>query len=451
MTDKDDATTGATGEESTGRESGSGRSRTFRLGGLWRQKDFMRLWTGQSISEFGSWLGALSLLAILVLNATPAQMGILETLRAVPALLIGLFAGVWVDRRHRRPLLIGADIGRAVILGLVALVAIAGLAQMAHLYVAALVIGSLTVLFNLAYHSYVPGLVRREQLVEANSKLGATASLAEIASPGLGGLLVQILSAPFTLLLDAVSFLVSALFVSSIGERESRPQPGTMNGGLWGEILTGLRLVTSHPLLRATAGASATRSFFGGFFAALYSLFVLREVGLSPAVLGLLIGAGGLGSFFGAVFAGRYNRRLGWGKGLIVASLASSMLALLIPLASGPPLVAASILLASQLIGDAFLAIYFIGELSLRQTITPDHLLGRTNASFEFLVGGIGAAGILTGGLTGQVLGLRPATAVAAIGMVCAFLWLLLSPLRGLDDLDSWRIDDPPPPLSDLQ
>lgn len=408
----------------------------------------MRLWGGQTISEFGSWLGALSLLAILVLDATPAQMGILETLKAAPALMVGLFAGVWVDRRRRRPLLVGADIGRAVVLGLVALAAVAGLVKMVHLYTAALVVGSLTVLFNLAYHSYVPGLVRRDQLVDANSKLGATASLAEIASPGLGGLLVQLISAPFTMLLDAASYLASALFVGSIRRQEKTPQRDAQSGSVWRDIETGLRLVTDHPLLRATAGASATRSFFGGFYAALYSLYVLREVGLSPAVLGLLIGAGGVGSFFGALLAGRFNRHLGWGNGLIVASFTSGSFALLIPLAAGPPLTAAVILLISQLIGDAFLTIYVIGELSLRQTITPDRLLGRANASFEFLVGGVGAIGILVGGLAGEVLGLRPATAVAALGMIFAFLWLFLSPLRGLEGLEKWHIADRQPPGS---
>lgn len=426
-----------------------GHERPTRPDGLWQHKEFMRLWAGQSISEFGSWLGAMGLLAILVLDATPAQMGILETLKAAPALLVGLFAGVWVDRQRRRPLLIGADVGRAALLGAIAVMALVGLAQMIHLYVAALLVGSLTVLFNLAYHSYVPGLVRREQLVEANSKLGATSSLAEIASPGLGGLLVQLISAPMTLILDVASFLASAFFVASIREPEAEPEPDDESGGMWSQIKTGLQVVIGHPLLRATAGASATRSFFGGFFAALYSLFVLRELGLSPAALGLLIGAGGVGSFFGALLVGRFNRRLGWGNGLIAASLISSLMALLIPLASGPPLLAAAILLAGQLIGDAFLTVYFIGERSLRQSVTPGRLLGRINASFEFLVGGVGTAGILVGGLTGQVLGLRPATAAAAVGMILAFLWLYLSPLRGLNSLDAWRIDDRRRPVSD--
>ena len=417
-------------------------------GGLWRHPDFLRLWTGQTISQFGSWLGALSLLAILTLDATPAQMGLLETLRAVPALLLGLFAGVWVDRARRRPFLIAADLGRALLLGLVVLLAAAGRLAISHVYIVAFLVGSLTVLFDLAYRAYVPALVKRRQLVEANSKLGATESLAEIASPGLGGLLVQLLSTTLTVLIDAISFLLSALFISMIRRPEPVPEQGEETG-LREDIGAGLRLVTTHRLLRATAGASATRAFFGGFFAALYSLYVIRELGLSPTVLGLLIGSGGVGGLFGAAMASRFTNRLGWGNALILSSLMSGLFTMLIPLAGRSTVQAILILLLSQLVGDAFLAIFFIGDLSLRQSITPNHLLGRVNASYGFLVGGLGTAGILVGGLLGQAIGLRPATVAAAMGIVFSFLWLFFSPLRGLDDLTQWRIGDGQPKAAD--
>ena len=419
--------------------------RFSRFGGLWRQPDFMRLWIGQTISEFGSWLGALALLAILVLDASPVQMGILETLKAVPALLVGLFAGVFVDRRRRRPILVGADVGRALLLGLVVVLAFTGLLQMTHLYLVALLVGGLTVLFNLAYQAFVPTLVQRDDLVEANSKLGATASLAEIASPGLGGLLVQTISVPLTLLLDAISYLMSAVVIGLIRTPEAEPATPAEEGSIWRDVTVGLRLVVAHPLLRATAGASGTRSFFGGFFAALYGLYVLRELGLSPVVLGLLIGSGGVGAFFGALITGRFTQRLGWGTSLIVSSLTTSLFALLIPLASGPKYAVILILFVSQIVGDMFLAIYLIDELSMRQSITPDHLLGRVSASFEFLVGGVAAIGILVGGLMGQAIGLRPAMAVAAAGISLSFLWLVFSPIRGLKDLSGWSLegDDP--------
>lgn len=410
---------------------------------LWRDRDFMRLWSGQTISEFGSWLGALSLLAILVLDATPTQMGLLETLRAAPALLLGLLAGVWVDRLRRRPILIAADLGRALLLGLVVAAALTGHLTMVYLFAAAFLVGSLTIFFNISYQAYIPALVRRERLVEANSKLGTTASLAEIASPGLGGTLVELITAPLTLLLDAISYLVSAIFIATIKTPEQVVEQDVgieKPRRIWQEILQGLRIVVTHPLLRPIAGASALRAFFGGFFAALYGLFVLREIGLNPVGLGILIGGGGIGAFFGAIFSNRIIQRLGLGRSIVIGGLISGLLTLLTPLAFGPVPVAFMILLAGQLLGDTALAIFMIGGLSLRQSVTPDRLLGRINASFEFLVGGVGMAGIMVGGLTGQWLGLRPALGIAAVGILVSTGWLLLSPLRQVEEAAGWEV-----------
>ena len=403
--------------------------------GLWRQPDFLKLWAGQTISEFGSLLGALSLLAILTLNATPAQMGLLETLRSAPALVMGLFAGVWVDRLRRRPLLILADVGRFLLLALVVLVAFLGVLRMETLYVAAFLVGCLTVLFNIAYHSFVPTLVKRDHLVEANGKLGTTASLAEITAPGVGGILVQLISAPMTLLLDAISFLASALFVARIQAPEP-PVARLEQPPVWRDAVAGLRLVLAHPLLRATAASTATWSFFGSFFGALYGLYVLREVGLSPVLLGVLIGSGGIGALVGAMLVNRVTRRLGIGRTLISALLFMGVVSVLVPLAAGfDKGIAAVLLLVSQMVGDVAVAIYLISELSLRQAVTPDEKLGRVNASFAFIVGGIGTLGLLTGGLLGQAVGLRPALAIAIAGTMLASLWLVFSPVRRLREV----------------
>jgi MFS family permease len=410
---------------------------------LRRNQDFMRLWTGQAISEVGSSLGALSLLAILVLDATPAQMGLLETLRAAPAVLLGLFAGVWVDRLRRRPILIVANLGRAFLLGLIVLIAFTGQLTMLYLFIVAFLVGSFTIFFDIAYQAYVPTLVQRKRLGEANSKLGATASLAEIASPGLGGLLVELITAPLTLLIDAVSFLVSAVVLTTIRtpeRKESEDEAAEKPGKVWQEIVEGLRLVVTHPLLRPIAGASALRSFFGGFFAALYSLFVLKEIGLTPIGLGILVGSGGIGAFFGAIFSGRIIQRLGLGRAIIIGGFISALLTLLVPLAIGPAILAFIILLVSQLLGDSGLTIFFIGSLSLRQSITPDRLLGRINASFEFLVGSVGTLGIMVGGLVGQWVGLRPAITIAAVGMLVSTVWLFLSPLQQVHEPAGWEV-----------
>ncbi|MBK7176687.1 MAG: MFS transporter [Chloroflexi bacterium] len=403
-----------------------------RFSGLWRQPDFMRLWAGQTISEFGTWLGALSLLAILNLDATPAQMGTLETLKAAPAIVIGLFAGVWVDRLRRRPLLIAADWGRALMLGSVVLLAFLGGLHMTWLYVVAFLVGGLAVLFDVAYHAYIPALVKRQNLVEANGKLATSASLAEIASPGIGGVLVQVLSAPLTLLLDAISFVVSAIFLGAIRQPEAAPAEAAASAGVWAEIKAGLRFTINQPTLRALMGAMATWRFFGGFYAALYGLYVLRVIGLSPALLGIIVGMGGIGSLLGALAADRLSGRWGLGRAIIGAFLWSSVIGLLVPLAgfTGSPVTAVALLLASQLLGDIGLTIYLINSLSVRQAITPDEKLGRVNATYGFVTGVLGTLGIFVGGLIGQAVGVRGAVVVAAVGGVTAVLWLIFSPVR---------------------
>jgi predicted MFS family arabinose efflux permease len=398
--------------------------------------DFNKLWIGQTISQFGSWLGALGLLAIINLDATPAQMGLLETLRAAPVLLVGLFAGVWVDRLRRRPILIWADLGRALLLGLAALAALRGSLRIQHLYLVGFLVGALTIFFNVAYRAYLPTLVFRKRLIGANSRLSASESLAEIASPGLGGLLVQLIGAPLTLLLDASSFLLSALSVGRIQEAEPprrmyADQASTQN--VWREISAGLRFLYRHSRLRALTGTAATDSFFGGFFAALYGLYVLRAIELSPTVLGILIGAGGIGALVGSLWAGRVSDRIGTGRALIATKLVSSALSLLVPLARGPAWVAVLMLLIPQLVGDFFLMIYGILDISVRQSAVPDEMLGRVNASFDFVAHGIGTVGILLGGLLGGAIGPRRALLVAALGGMSSVVWLLASPVRHMD------------------
>lgn len=399
--------------------------------------DFRKLWIGQTISHFGSWLGALGLLAILHLEATPAQMGLLETLRAAPVLLIGLFAGVWVDRLQRRPLLMAADLLRAGLLALVVLAAFGGWLRMTHLYAVGFLVGALTVLFNIAYRAYVPGLVSRARLVEANSKLSSTESLAEIASPGLGGLLAQFIGAPLTLAVDALSFLVSALFIGGIHSAEQKGDAGADGDAdattVWRDIQNGLDLLWRSPTLRALTASAAVRSFFGGFYAALYALYGIEDVGLNPATLGIIIGAGGIGGLAGALLVNRIMLRVGVGRALIGALLIQSIIGFLTPLAAGRPLaVAIAFMLIPQLLGDLFGAVYFIISGSLLQSSAPDHARGRVNASFEFISGGIGTVGIFCGGLLGSAIGMSYALLVAVLGIMSSTLWIYFSPIRGM-------------------
>src|SRR5215212_6066759 len=271
-----------------------------RLGGLWRHPDFMRLWAGQTVSQFGSTVTreALPYTAILVLGASPLQMGLLGAAGAAPLLLLGLFAGVWVDRMHRRPLMIAADIGRAVLLLSVPVAYLLGWMRIEQLYLVAALTGVLTVFFNVAYQSALPGLIHREHLLEGNSKLGLSESVAEIGGTPLGGLLVQLVSGPITLLLDALSFVFSAWMLRRIRAEEPPPAPPEQHQHIWRDLSTGLRVIWADPLLRAMAGTSAIQSFFGWFFGAIYGLYAIRVIGMGTAMLGITVAFGGVGALF---------------------------------------------------------------------------------------------------------------------------------------------------------
>lgn len=261
---------------------------------LWSNRDFIKLWTGQTVSKFGTHItgAAMAATAVLVLGATPAQMGLLGAFEGLPVLLISLLAGVWVDRLRRKPILIAADLGRAVILLSIPLAALFGLLGMGQLYVVAGLVGVLSVLYNVADQSFLPAVVKREQLIEANARLGASESLAEVAGPSLAGVLVQWLSAPYAILIDAVSYFFSAGCLGFIRTIEPAPlQPEKPH--IWREMLEGLNAAASDRVLRALMGATATHRFFGNFIGTIYWLFLVRDLGLTPAFVGLSIGLAG--------------------------------------------------------------------------------------------------------------------------------------------------------------
>jgi MFS family permease len=404
------------------------------FGGLWRNPDFMKLWIGQTISEFGSRItrDGLPLAAVIILSATPTQMGLLAMVGAAPVLLIGLVAGVWVDRLRRRPILIAADIGRTLLLLSIPLAAIYSVLHIEQLYVIAALTGILTVFFDVAYQSYLPALVKREHILEGNSKLGLSGAAAEIGGPALAGALIQIITAPIAILFDALSFLFSALFVGLIRKHEPALAPPTQQPHMRREVVEGLRVVLRNPLLRALAGRAATGSFFGAFFGTLYGLYAIRVLQMGPAALGVTIAAGGVGDLVGALFAQRIVRRCGLGVTFIATALVGGVAGLLIPLAAGPPLVAVALMVVAQLVGDMAGSIYAINEVSLRQAITPDHVLGRVNASVQFMTMGVYPLGALVGGVLGSAIGARATLLVAALGGLLSCLWLLGTPVRTL-------------------
>ncbi len=411
------------------------KRRPASLTGLWRHPEFMKLWAGQAVSQFGSMVtrDALPLIGVLALRASPLQMGLLSAASFAPVLVVGLLAGVWVDRLRRRPILILADLGRAALVLSIPVAALLGRLTIGQLYLVGALAGTLSVFFNVAYQAYLPTLVAREHVLEGNSKLSLTDSLAEIVVPGLTGLLVQLITGPLTLLFGGFSYLVSSLSLGLIRAPEPAPRPATAEtASVRHGLRAGLGVVLREPLLRALVASTSWRDFFGSFYGALYSLYAIDVLHFSPALLGVIIAAGGLGSLLGAGLVRRFTRRLGLGPALVWALVLTGVLGVLTPLARGPLWLAAACLFIPQLFGDLFRTIYTIGELSLRQALTPDRLLGRVSASVHFFAGGVTTFGLLAGGALAEVIGIRPAVWVAAIGSGLAAAWLLASPVRTL-------------------
>lgn len=397
-------------------------------GGVIRNREFVRLWSAQAISRLGTEVGALQFTALVFLRATPAQMGVLVAASGLPVLLISLPAGAWIDRVRRRPLMIASDLGRVVVLGTVPLAAALGRLAMGQLYLVALLSGALAVVFDVAYRSYLPSIVERDDLVDANSKLQLTDSAAEISGQAIGGALVQVIGGPAAVAVDAASFLLSGAAVAAMRTPEAKPSEHESGGG----IREGIRAVARHPVLRALGGTRATFGFFGGFFGALYGVYGIQVLHLSPLMLGVTIGAGGVGSLAGALLARRLTGRLGIGVSLMLSRLVFGLLAFSIPLAGVTPAGAIAPMLVGQLLADPWWSTYEVTEISLRQAITPSHLLGRVNSGMHLLGAGAGPIGSLVAGVLAARIGIRGSLVIAACGMTASTLWLVASPVRRL-------------------
>ncbi|HEX4960534.1 MAG TPA: MFS transporter [Thermoanaerobaculia bacterium] len=405
---------------------------------LWANADFLKLWTGQTISELGSRITreGIPLAAVLVLHAGTVQMGFLAALSGGAVLVFGLVAGVWVDRLRRRPMMIATDLGRAAILVSIPAAAVAGVLSMGQLYAVAALAGVLTVFFDTAYQSYLPSLVGRDEILAGNSKLALSSSIAEVAGPGLTGVLVQLITAPVAILFDAVSFLFSALMVGLIRKPEPPPVRHEPEH-LVAETLAGLRFIVRQPLLRALALRSVTFFIFVGFLAPLYVLYAIDVLHLKPATLGVVIALGGVGAMVGSFLAPRIVSRFGLGVTFVVTSLVQGATTLFLPLAglqrmAGIPAFAVVCLMIPQLFGDMAFMVYTINELTVRQEVAPENVLGRVNAGMNLLARGMWPIGSLIGGSLAAAIGVRDTLAIAAVGVLLSTGWLFASSLRGL-------------------
>ncbi|HVM17529.1 MAG TPA: MFS transporter [Gaiellaceae bacterium] len=414
-------------------------------GGLWRHADFLKLWTAESISVFGSQFTALALplVAVIVLDASPFAVSALFVVEFLPFILFAIPAGVWVDRLRRRPILIAGDLGRGALLLSIPIAWAFGSLTLGHLYVVGFLVGICTVFFDVAYQSYLPSLVAREQLVEGNSKLEISRSASQLAGPGAAGGIVGVLGAPLAILVDAISFFVAAVFLLRIRRGETlppAPADGAKRPSMLSDAKEGLGYVVRHSFLRPIAICTGSSNFFWSLTGALLVVYAVRELELSPAMLGIAFSLGNAGPLLAAFTANRITGRIGVGRTLLFTSILFSSAPLFLALA--PKSQPMPFLVAAGVLGGFAAVAYNITQLSFRQAITPTRMQGRMNSVIRFLVWGTMPLGSLLGGALGTWIGLRPAIWVGAIGALFTFLPILLSPVRSIQEMPEPLVEE---------
>ncbi|MFC8951413.1 MFS transporter [Streptomyces sp. NPDC057101] len=404
-----------------------------RVPALLRERSFRRYWTGQTVSLAGDQISlmAIPLAAVLVLGADAAAMGWLKAVELLPALLLNLPLGAWADRQSsRRRAMIMADLGRAALVLTLPVAYALDALTLTQLYVVAFGLGALTVLFEVCNATLLVALVPPDRYVQANALVNGSRSTAWLAGPGIGGLLVQFLTAPFALLADALTYLVSAGYLARIKPVEPAPAPVAK-----GHFTEGMRWVLRDRSMRALFAASGTVQFFNYMFHTLFVLYVTTELGIGAGLLGLILGAGAVGGLLGALCSGAVVRRIGIGGSLVAGFLGFTLPLLLIPLAEGPlPLVVAVLFLA-EFLSCVGVMIVDIAAGSFQMALIPDAVRARVMGAFRTLNHGFRPIGALVGGLLGTAIGLRPTLWVATVGAVFAVLWVLPSPLPRMREL----------------
>jgi predicted MFS family arabinose efflux permease len=407
----------------------------LQLSSIWQQRSFRNLWLGTTVSAFGSEISgvAIPLTAVLLLGATSAQMGVLRAVGTCPALLFGFVAGVWIDRLRRRPILIIADIGRALLLAMLPLAAIFDSLDLPLLYLIAFTTGTLTIFFDIVYLSFVPSLVRNDDLLEANVKVNFSLSLAGVLGPGVAGVLVQLIAAPFAVALDALSFLISALFLCGIA-RDEPPAPVRSQRSVLAEIGEGLRQVYRHSLLRPMALCLALHFFSMSVRIAVYLIYLLRILQITPGWLGIILAGYGPGALLGTALTQRLVQRFGMGATVLGGACINCVAAACIPLTGMVPALAVPLLFTIN-VSFGF-GIALLGPMdTLRQIVTVPELRGRMNASFRSVNMILATAGALVGGFLGEIFGLEATLVVSSLGLAAAALVVFVSPLRRVQNI----------------
>jgi MFS family permease len=415
-------------------------------GGLWRHPDFIKLWSAETVSQFGTQFTflALPLVAIDVLHASAFEVAALTTVEFLPFLLVSLLAGVWVDRLRRRPILVAGDLARALLLASIPVAHWLGALTIWHLFVVAFLVGIATVFFDVAYQSYLPSLVERQQLIDGNAKLEISRAAAQLGGPGVAGLFVQFLKAPVAILVDAISFVGSALFILSIRKGENPPQSAetASRRRMQEELSEGLRYVLTHPYLKNIAACTALFNFFGNLGFAVLLVFARRELHLSPAAIGLAFTLSNVGPLIAAFNANRISERFGVGHTIIASAVIGGPMFLVVPFAPEGNAALAWLVPAFVIAGFTNV-IYNVTQVSLRQAITPERIQGRMNSVMRFIVWGTIPLGSLVGGVLASQIGLKETLIIGGLGSCLPFLPVLFSPVRNVRKMPE-PIAEPP-------
>ena len=417
--------------------------------GLLREREFRSFWLGQTISVFGDQITALAvpIVAVLVLGADPAQMGVLTAVGLLPHLLFSLPAGVWLDRvKRRRRLMILADLARAAVLALIPLAFAMNALSIELLFAVAFAVGALSVVFDISWLTLFSSVARREQYVEANSLLNGSRSVSYVGGPAIAGILIQVLTAPITIVLDALSFVGSAFFLSRI--RVQEPPIEQDPGSIRTQLATGLSFIARDPIIRAIILSVGTVNFFNFCFAALFVLYATTYLHVTPGVLGLALGSGAVGGVIGAVIAARVGRRLGIGKAYLLGLVLFPAPLILVPIASGPPEIVLPLLFLSEFGSGLGVMILDINASAMIQARVPDKIRGRAGGAFRFLNMGIRPIGATVGGVLGGIFGVRETLFVVTVAQLAGAAWLIGSPVLALRDMPATAPDPGTPDAS---
>jgi MFS family permease len=407
----------------------------------------MKLWSAETISQFGTQVTflAIPLVAISVLQASAFQVALIAVFDFLPFIIFTLPAGAWIDRLRRRPVMIVGDVGRAVMLLSIPVAYELGVLTIYQLYLVGFVNGILTVFFDVAYQAYLPSLVERDQIVEGNAKLEISRSTAYIAGPGVGGVLIQVAGPALAVIADAISFIGSALFLFRIRKSEPAVERPTAAGekspGIRAEVADGLRYVVGNRYLRPIAACTATSNLFGNLAFSIVLLYMARDLGLEPGLIGLIFAIGNIGTLAGAFTASRVPKRIGVGRTIVASALLFGPTMLLIPLA--PREFPAPLLIASGLLAGYGNVLYNVNQVSLRQAITPERMQGRMNATMRFIVWGTIPVGAILGGVLATAIGLLPTLWIGALGSFIPGVFVLFSPVRSLKEIPEPEAEHP--------